>query len=106
MHIFSYIWTENGLHNRSLYFLNNFRRYAEESHLPNRFLGQNPAQDNALFNPVQPPPANPTFQTTAQEYGKYQPNIHTMPYSYHGLNTKFTAKKTVQGNYRNHSLNL
>jgi hypothetical protein len=53
---------------------------------------------NASFNPV--------FHTEAQEYGKYQPNIHTRPYSYHGLSTKFTAKKTTQGNYRNHSFNL
>ena len=41
-----------------------------------------------------------------QEYGKYEPNVHTTPYSYHGLNTRFTGKKTLQGNYRNHSLNL
>ncbi len=24
-----------------------------------------------------------------QEYGKYQPNVHTVPYSYHGLDTKY-----------------
>jgi hypothetical protein len=82
------------------------RRYQEERHLPDRFLGQTAAQDNMLYQRKEAPPANPSFQTTAQEYGKYHPNIHTMPYSYHGLSTKFTAKKTEFGNYRNHSLNI
>lgn len=45
------------------------------------------------------------FQTSYTEYGKYAPNIHTLPYSYHGLNTRFTAKRTLHGNYRNHSMN-
>ena len=80
------------------------RRYQEERALPDRFLGQVTAQRKAFFAPKVP--RNPVFQTTSQEYGKYQPNVHTMPYSYHGINTKFTALKTVQGNYRNHSLNI
>jgi hypothetical protein len=90
-----------------------YRRYQEERALPERFLGQNPAQSRALSAPKSltsqmPTNAsfNPVFHTEAQEYGKYQPNIHTRPYSYHGLSTKFTAKKTTQGNYRNHSFNL
>ena len=82
------------------------RRYQEERRLPERFLGQTAAQDNALYAPVRPPPANPSFQTSSQEYGKYPPNKHTLPQSYHGLRTKFTARKTEQGNFRNHSLNL
>ena len=82
------------------------RRYQEERQLPERFLGQTAAQDNALYAPMKPPPSNPSFQTSSQEYGKYPPNKHTLPQSYHGLRTKFTARKTEQGNFRNHSLNL
>ena len=41
-----------------------------------------------------------------QDYGKYPHNPHTMPFSYHGLKTKFTVAKMHQGMYRNHSLNL
>ena len=85
------------------------RRFREERQAPpKRFANsaRTPAQDNALYAPDAPPPANPTFQTSAQEYGKYPPNAHTLPHSYHGLSTGFTAKKTLQGNYRNHSMNL
>jgi hypothetical protein len=46
------------------------------------------------------------LKNALQDYGKYPHNPHTLPYSYHGLKTKFTHNKTVQGMYRNHSLNI
>ncbi len=74
---------------------------------------QTPAQSNSVYAPKRPATPvrstgefNPSFHTTAQEYGKYAPNAHTRPYSYHGLSTRFTANKTREGNYRNHSFNL
>ena len=82
------------------------RRYQEEHKLPLRFKGTTVASANALFNPREPPPIDPTFRTSYQDYGKYPPNKHTQPYSYHGLNTKFSQKKFGQGMFKNNSFNL
>ena len=82
-----------------------FRRYQSERNLPDRFLGQTSAQDNTLYQPREAR-NNPTFRTSYQDYGRYGPNVHTAAQSYHGLNTRFTARKTEHGNYRNHSLNI
>ena len=53
------------------------------------------------------------------EYGRFNPNKHTAPNSYHGLNTRcvnscfiglhvyrFTAKAARHGMFKNHSVNL
>jgi len=83
------------------------RRYQEEHTLPQRFVARSTAQDATLYAPNN---ASGNLgmgpRTTAQEYGRFRPNAHTAAYSYHGLDTKFTAKTTLHGNYRNHSLNL
>ena len=82
----------------------NFRRYQQENRLPSRFkTSANVANE---LQPAQPPSAQPMYNTTYQEYGKYQVTSHTQPYSYHGLKTKFSHKKQQQGMYRNHSLNV
>ena len=83
-----------------------FRRYQQDRKLPVRFLAQSVASDNALYNPRDPPPTAPTFRTSYQDYGQYPPNKHTQPYSYHGLNTKFSQKKFNQGMYKNNSFNI
>ena len=83
-----------------------FRRFQNQEHLPKRFTSLSVAKQNALFNPRDVAPPDPTFRTTYAEYGKYPPNKHTQPYSYHGLNTRFSQKKFNQGMYKNHSFNL
>ena len=82
------------------------RRYQQEHAVPDRFKLQSVATRNAAFQTKEPPPANPVYNTSYQEYGKYHPNEHTQPQSYHGLRTKFSYKKYQQGMYRNHSLNV
>ena len=83
-----------------------FRRFQNQEHLPKRFTSLSVAKQNALFNPRDVAPPDPTFRTTYAEYGKYPANKHTQPYSYHGLNTRFSQKKFNQGMYKNHSFNL
>ena len=83
-----------------------FRRYQQEHAVPDRFKLNSVATRNAAFQTKDPPPANPVYNTSYQEYGKYHPNEHTQPQSYHGLRTKFSYKKYQQGMYRNHSLNV
>ena len=74
--------------------------------MPRRFAATSVANQNVLFNPREVQPPDPNFRTSYQDYGKYPPNVHTQPYSYHGLNTKFSQKKFNQGMYKNHSFNL
>ncbi len=83
-----------------------FKRHQQEHKLPVRFKATSVASENALYVTREPPPSDPVFKTTYQEYGKYRPNKHTQPYSYHGLNTKFSEKKFGQGMYKNNSFNL
>ena len=70
--------------------------------LPSRF--KSAAAAAAGLNPSKVP--DPNYNTSYEEYGKFKPNVHTQPYSYHGLNTRFSHKKHQQGMYRNHSLNV
>ncbi|THD19902.1 hypothetical protein D915_008906 [Fasciola hepatica] len=45
------------------------------------------------------------FRTTSSEYGKYSPNVHTMPCYFYPINGQFTQHLGRCGMYRNHSLN-
>jgi len=83
-----------------------FKRYQQEHKLPLRFKTASAASENALYHPREPPSVDPTLRTSYQDYGKFLPNVHTQPYSYHGLNTKFSQKKFGQGMYKNNSFNL
>ena len=77
------------------------KRFQQESGIPERFKTE-PAKD-MMRTPATTPPM---FKTSYSEFGQFKPNIHTTPRSYHGLNTRFTAKMTKHGMYRNHSVNL
>ncbi|TGZ64025.1 hypothetical protein CRM22_006570 [Opisthorchis felineus] len=48
---------------------------------------------------------NPCYMTTNSEYGKYCPNVHTMPGYFYPLQGAFTQHLGKCGMYRNHSLN-
>ena len=74
------------------------KRYHSEKQLPARFqvAGERPP----------PPPPRPGPATSYQELGRFPPSRHTAAATYHGLDTRFTAKIARHGMYRNHSVNL
>ena len=74
------------------------KRYHSEQQLPARFQG-------AGERPP-PPPPRPGPATSYQELGRFPPSRHTAAATYHGLDTRFTAKIARHGMYRNHSVNL
>ncbi|CAB4070172.1 unnamed protein product [Lepeophtheirus salmonis] len=80
-----------------------YRRYESEKNIPSRFKGITTALSRSLYEPLKPNQI--LYETTYNCYGKYPPNVHTIPYGYYGLNTRFTNKKAYHGNYRNHSFN-
>uniref|UniRef100_A0A5K4F8I0 Ovule protein n=1 Tax=Schistosoma mansoni TaxID=6183 RepID=A0A5K4F8I0_SCHMA len=45
------------------------------------------------------------FKTTSSDYGKFAPNVHTMPNVYFPLKGDFSQHLGKCGMYRNHSLN-
>ncbi|XP_068714266.1 piercer of microtubule wall 1 protein-like isoform X1 [Montipora capricornis] len=48
---------------------------------------------------------NPMYLTSAMEYGRHRPTVHTMPTSFHAKCQKFTEHLGKCGMYRNQSLN-
>lgn len=71
--------------------------------LPKRF--NNPhwfkGYGNERFNQI-----NMRFLTTAFDYGRYPPSIHTIPLKYVGTQHKFTESEWTGHLYRNHSVNV
>ena len=86
------------------------KRYQNDRKMPERFRslpGQSTAHEQSLYAPREEKKSpNPMFKTSYSELGQFKPNKHTMPHSYHGLSSRFTAKITQHGMYRNHSVNL
>ena len=48
---------------------------------------------------------NPMYRTTASDYGRLAPNVHTMPTVFYSRTQSFTNHLGPCGMYRNHSLN-
>ena len=80
------------------------KRYHSEQQLPARFQVVGGAGAGAGERP--PPPPRPGPATSYQELGRFPPSRHTAAATYHGLDTRFTAKIARHGMYRNHSVNL
>ncbi|KAF5397867.1 hypothetical protein PHET_09178 [Paragonimus heterotremus] len=49
--------------------------------------------------------SDPRFLTTNNDYGRFNPNIHTMPAYYYPIKGGFTQHLGICGMYRNHSFN-
>ena len=81
------------------------KRYISEKQLPARFqvVGGVGSWERP---PLHPPPPCPGPATSYQELGRFPPSRHTAAATYHGLDTRFTAKIARHGMYRNHSVNL
>ena len=73
------------------------KRYISEKQLPARFQVV-----GGVGSWERPPPAPASYQ----ELGRFPPSRHTAAATYHGLDTRFTAKIARHGMYRNHSINL
>ena len=83
------------------------KRYQQEGNLPERFKTLDREAETKLEqNKRTAATTDPMFKTSYMELGQLKPSSETMPRSYHGLNTRFTAKMTKHGMYRNHSVNL
>ncbi|PAA72761.1 hypothetical protein BOX15_Mlig025973g1, partial [Macrostomum lignano] len=50
-------------------------------------------------------PVHPMYRTTASDYGKMSPTVHTMPTTFHPVSQTFSEKLGKCGMYRNHSMN-
>ncbi|KAF5306532.1 hypothetical protein FQR65_LT18538 [Abscondita terminalis] len=51
------------------------------------------------------PEAHPFYRTSASEYGKYPPTVHTVPTRFFPTSQEFTTALLKAGMYRNYSLN-
>ena len=80
--------------------------YISEKQLPARFQVVGGVGSWERPPPLPPPPPRPGPATSYQELGRFPPSRHTAAATYHGLDTRFTAKIARHGMYRNHSVNL
>ena len=80
--------------------------YISEKQLPARFQVVGGVGSWERPPPLHPPPPRPGPATSYQELGRFPPSRHTAAATYHGLDTRFTAKIARHGLYRNHSVNL
>ena len=80
--------------------------YISEKQLPARFQVVGGVGSWERPPPLHPPPPRPGPATSYQELGRFPPSRHTAAATYHGLDTRFTAKIARHGMYRNHSVNL
>ena len=81
------------------------KRYISEKQLPARFqvVGGVGSWERP---PPAPAPAPPRARHQLPGARPVPPSRHTAAATYHGRDTRFTAKIDRQGMYRNHSVNL
>ncbi|PAA52104.1 hypothetical protein BOX15_Mlig009420g2, partial [Macrostomum lignano] len=74
-------------------------QYYEVQNIPDRF--DNPE----WFKGYGSKPVHPMYRTTASDYGKMAPTVHTMPTTFHPVSQTFSEDLGKCGMYRNMSLN-
>ncbi|XP_018323279.1 UPF0691 protein C9orf116 [Agrilus planipennis] len=77
-------------------------KYYRTCNLPKRF--EYPSWFHG-YGTERQPPLHPCYRTTSGDYGRYPPNIHSVPTSYYPHVSEFTNFLSRFGMYRNYSLN-